>query len=124
MEKERRHNTGGAVNSTYCISDISMAHIGTGTSCYFTFEICHQLKCCSAIGLIGVRVLFLRTGSSKVPNVKLVMLRGRTFGKQVERTKEAVTFYAYMEYKTLIPIRLSELWHCVSDSRFRPSLPR
>ena len=80
----------------------------TGTCfVYFTFEICHQLKCCSAIGLVGVLVKFLRTSLlQRFRMLNLSCLGAGHLGKQVGGTKEAVTSYL---------IKLSERLPCVSD---------
>ena len=80
----------------------------TGTCfVYFTFEICHQLKCCSAIGLVGVLVKFLRTSLlQRFRMLNLSCLEAGHLGKQVGGTKEAVSSYL---------IKLSERLPCVSD---------
>ena len=80
----------------------------TGTCfVYFTFEICHQLKCCSAIGLVGVLVKFLRTSLlQRFRMLNLSCLEAGHLGKQVAGTKEAVSSYL---------IKLSERLPCLSD---------
>ena len=84
------------------ICDLNFIHLGpyrTGTCfVYFTFEICHQLKCCSAIGLVGVLVKFLRT--SLLQRFRMVLPRGRTFGKTSWRNKRSCQFLSYQAIRT------------------------